>query len=718
MGVHGLTALLDQHQRIYRDVRFRESRLLVDGCNLIYMLYFHSGLDQNHGGEYAKFEVVIEKFFKALRECRISVYVVLDGGSDHTDKKLKTLTQKAKSRIKNAHRAAQGNRPQHILPQLVKLVFKQTLVRLGVPLAQCYEEADREIAGLARDWRCPVLSNDSDFYIFDLPAGLLPLSSFRWKAMGRNGSQRYIPCKKYTASSFCTFFSVQQQLLPVFATLAGNDYVKTGSIGWDQFAPDSSEPTSRLEGLLCWLGGFSRPQEAIEAALGLMGNLRSERKAELLKDLYLGMEEYQLPPCSLNQFFLHRKAPPLPAEVAGHVPDWIRLPLTRAQLSQDLLDVLLLQRMPLSFPVSPAHLPSAHLVSRTLRQVTYGLLLGAGRQVMERDRDGLELTFIPVQPAFTETSRQLLLPHLDQAEPSQRLQVLLEALQVTEDSLSRLPPQLRLPVAVTCYWLQSAEPPPEKELLEALLLGLSTGLPLRPRAGKYPSDPPSSSAPPETRSRTMVCVCVAAFRGRRQLDVGVVHAFNQWQSCLKVGIELNQLLGFPLPEPQISRLYEGTLIHQLVHQMRSGEELRPFGTSVKLYQCFQDVVQQFHTREETPSGTKEVSSGTQKEASSGTKEASSGTKEASSGTQKEASSGTWNEASSGTQKKTSSGTQKEASPRTQKKTSCGTQKKASSETQQRHRSLDDVTPGLRQLSLLNKETATEDGSSVSVQEDL
>jgi len=69
---------------------------------------------------------------------------------------------------------------------------------------------------------------------------------------------------------------------------------------------------------------------------------------------------------------------------------------------------------------------------------------------------------------------------------SQCLQVLLEALQVTEASLSRLPPQLRLPVAVTCYWLQRAEPPPEEELLEALLLGLSTGPPPRPPAGKAP----------------------------------------------------------------------------------------------------------------------------------------------------------------------------------------------------------------------------------------
>lgn len=70
-----------------------------------------------------------------------------------------------------------------------------------------------------------------------------------------------------------------------------------------------------------------------------------------------------------------------------------------------------------------------------------------------------------------------------QVERSQRLRVLLEALRVTEASLSRLPPQLRLPVAVTCYWLHRAQPPPGERLLKALLLGLSNGDSLRRRAG-------------------------------------------------------------------------------------------------------------------------------------------------------------------------------------------------------------------------------------------
>lgn len=275
-----------------------------------------SGLDQNHGGEYAAFEVLIEKFVKALRDCSITPYVVLDGGSDPSDKKRETVVQRARDRIKRADRAAEGGRQEGILPLLAKLVFKQTLARLRVPLAKCYGEADREIAALASEWQCPVLSRDSDFYIFELPAGLLPITDFQWQEVQRRGSQSFIPCKSYNTSSFCIVFDIWRQLLPTFAALAGNDYVKLQRmelrIRWDQFAPEGCGVASHLQGLLRWLRGFHRPEEAFEAALGLMGELSKERKEEVLKGLYLGMEEYQLPPSSLKKFFIHGTPPPFP----------------------------------------------------------------------------------------------------------------------------------------------------------------------------------------------------------------------------------------------------------------------------------------------------------------------------------------------------------------------------------------------------------------------
>ncbi|KAK2845143.1 hypothetical protein Q5P01_011802 [Channa striata] len=604
MGVQGLTTLLDNTPQIYREVRFRRSRLLIDGCNLLYLLYFKSGLDQNRGGQYAAFEDLLEQFVAALTDCSIAPYVVLDGGSDPTDKKLRTVTQRAERRIQKAHQAAAGGTEERLLPLLTKLVFRQTLARLKVPVAQCYGEADQEIAALAIEWQCPVLSNDSDFFIFELPGGLLPLTHFRWEAVEQSGSHRYIPCKSYNTSSFCIFFNIQRQLLPTFAALAGNDYVKLQWMGkfisWAEFAPAGSPAPRHLQGLLYWLKDFEKPREALKAVLEMMGELNKEQKAEVLESLTLGIDEYELPPSSLKMFFIHGVAPAFPAEeeVAGHVPDWMRLPLTQARLNGDILDVLLLHRISLGILVDHGDMPSAQLTSRPLRQVMYGLLLGRRkhRVVEERDRDGLHLKYIPVRPIVEGLIQQLARSSLHEAEPSERLQVLLEALRVTQDSLSRLPPQLRLPVAVTCYWLREAQPPPDETLLKALLLGLTYG------------DAQRHSPPSQTLQKLF----------KPKLDMDVVHAFNQWQACLKDTIHLNQLLGCPLPEPQIARLYKGTLVHQLVHMMRTGGRFKGLvkgdRSSARLYQTMLSVVHQLHRQEmSTPTKTQKNETGPQRQ---------------------------------------------------------------------------------------------------------
>lgn len=63
---------------------------------------------------------------------------------------------------------------------------------------------------------------------------------------------------------------------------------------------------------------------------------------------------------------------------------------------------------------------------------------------------------------------------MTQVALSDRRNVLLEALGVTQEFLHLLPPQLQLPAAVTCYWLQKVQPPPD--LQRALLLGMSNTL--------------------------------------------------------------------------------------------------------------------------------------------------------------------------------------------------------------------------------------------------
>ncbi|KAM4600397.1 single-strand DNA endonuclease ASTE1-like [Polymixia lowei] len=585
MGVQGLFTFIEGNSQIYQDIHFRNSKLVVDGCNLIYLLYFDAGLDLRHGGEYDAFEDLLRKFVKALRDSGIELYVVLDGGTDSSERKFETLRKRAEDRIQKAHNAAMGQE-ERILPLLAKAVFKQTLAKLNVSLAQCFGEADQEIASLASELRCPVLSNDSDFYVFDLPAGFLPISHFQWKAVSHRGNQTFIPCKRYTTSSFCTFFKIERRLLPVFSAVAGNDYVKLREMGlmvrWEEYAPADRGKMSRLEGLLRWLRDFQQPEDVLRMLPDLLGQLSGQKLAEVRDGLSLGMEGYQLPPSSLHSFFSDGTAPPLLPEACGVVPDWARLPLTQARLTSDILDVLLLNSMPLSTAVDHRDLLSANLTSRPIRQVIYGLLLGVRKRVrvQEIDREGLRLVSILVRPVLRGGAQQLKLDSLHEAEPSVRLRVCLETLGVNETTLTGLPAHLRLPVAVTRYWLQKASPRPDPKLVQALLLGMVDGEIRRQREA--------------TRGLTQ-------YTGK--IDLGVAHSCNQWQTSLKDAIHLNQLLGFPLPEPQIAWLFRGTLVHQLVRRLRRGTKpqllLRRGASSEPLYRALLAAVLQDQPQDAT-----------------------------------------------------------------------------------------------------------------------
>uniref|UniRef100_A0A667ZYP0 Asteroid homolog 1a n=1 Tax=Myripristis murdjan TaxID=586833 RepID=A0A667ZYP0_9TELE len=535
MGIQGLTSFIEANSQIYRDVQFRDSRLVVDGSNLSCHLYYTEGLDQTYGGDCAGYADLIERFIKALRGCGIQPYVVLDGGSDHTDKKLETKKKRDKALIQAAHEKSLGRQTWgDIMPLMCISLFRRTLFRLKVPVVQCFLEADQEVAALASEWQCPVLSKDSDFYIFDLPAGVLPIPHFQWEVAAQRG---FVPCKIYTASSFCSIYNIQPRVLSAFAVLAGNDYVKLEDMGVSLHlgAHEKTRPANLGE-LLRRLRGFQEPQEALKAALRLMGEMSRQKKAEVLKSLSAGMEEYQLPPSALGRFFTDGTVPPLPPEDRALVSDWVRLPFTKGRLDKVILNVLRLRRVRLPVMVEHKSLPSSHLTSRPIRQVMYGLLLG-DEEVEEYDRKGLQLTRCMVR-SIKHICVALSVP-LHQAELSQRVRVLMEALEVEPSCFQGVEPHLRLLVAVTCCWMQNASPPPHQHLLQALLLGL-------PQANSF-----------SKYSMWMNCcdVCVVALQVENRnappsLDQNVAHAFNQWHSCVMFSMQLNQLLGEPLPEPE------------------------------------------------------------------------------------------------------------------------------------------------------------------------
>lgn len=574
MGVKGLTSFVEENGHILQDIFFKNSKLVIDGCNLYYLLYFRENLDQIHGGEYDSFECLINRFIQALRDSGIEPFIVLDGGADYTDKKFETLKKRAQDKINAACNASRG-RSDNVLPPIIKQVFKEVLTSLKVPFAISIAEADREVALLANEWNCPVLSNDSDFYIFDVPAGFLPITHFKW---WKGSSWRCIPAKRFTQERFCTCFNINRTLLPVFAAIAGNDYVNLNDMGlpihWAEYSTLGGR-FARIDGLLRWLSHFRTKNKVLTAVLQLLDDGDKKKTSDTRRALTLGMKEYKISPSSLGNFFRNGTPPsniPAPLRV---LPDWALLHLTQGKLSAFILDVLLFKRVTLTAHVEDASLPSGRVTSRPIRQVIYGLLLGgqrggAGHQrsttkqrwaVEEYDRDGLKLTSHMIQPILSGAEQHLQLNRLDKSPQPVRLRVILETLGVTQ-SLNPVPAHLRLPVSSTCFWLSHAHPCPDLLVLKSLLLGMVYGE-LRRQRRNHKGLAREEEVVLERFGR-LVARCTG------KLDLGVAHAYSQWQSCLRESSMLNQLLCFPIPETQCAWLYKGTLVHSLVAELRNG----------------------------------------------------------------------------------------------------------------------------------------------------
>uniref|UniRef100_A0A8C1AUA7 Asteroid homolog 1a n=2 Tax=Cyprinus carpio TaxID=7962 RepID=A0A8C1AUA7_CYPCA len=586
MGVQGLRTFIESGNRSdLRSWAFRDSRLIIDGCTLYYTLYFDCNLDQMHGGDYDAFEEMIILFFENLRDCDIHPYVVLDGGADHTDKKWDSLRKRKQEKINAAFALSAGKRA-NVLPILVK---------------NCLKEADFEIAALAKEWNCPVLSNDSDFYVFNFSAGFMPMTHFQWKnvEVHRRTNNKFIQAKHFTVGKFCESFRMNPELLPVLATVLDNDYVKLPnikSLGWEKCSMPDSEHT-RIHDLLNWLSQFPEPDAAVSALVKLT---RNKEKPLVQEALSQGIQEYKLISGYLAQFFdsktISQAASSGPLQV---LPKWTLSPLLEGKMSSSIIDALVHQRVSLTMQVEDFQLPCSSETSRPIRQVIYGLLLlgeqhtadklelavktspGTSKHFVEEyGRQQSKLSSQKVEAIKTTVMEGLQLETLWKEPHDVRLQVLLDTLGVSSEILKEIQPALQLQLFVTCYWLVNAHPLPSQVHLWGLLLGMVYGQ--------------FSSTPETQRDMLLKLKKLQTGRKRISLEHETTHLYSQWQSCLKWSLCLNRLLCFPVSEPEVARLYRGKLVHQFVEELRRGITLHSLlvkGSSTEqLFKQLKDAV--------------------------------------------------------------------------------------------------------------------------------
>lgn len=359
MGVQGLKKLVDQ-SKVLEDFNLNNSHVVIDAPNLYYSLYFNSEpkLDQRHGGDYSGFKDEVCGFLQVLRNCNVTPHMVLDGTSN--PEKLETLKTRLQNKLETAKKVAKNMPHNNILPPLVKDVFKQILVKEQVEFEESFGEADLRVVSWANHLLCPVLSNDSDFYIYDVKAGVLPLDQLQWK--NKSG---HIQAKVYRRPRFCKMFCIDPALAPVFAAIAGNDYSKLEDGGKFTQRSACRSPLARLYAILKFLEKVNlqyqqEPQDkqrkALREAFTFVGKKPTEEESFLE---------------SICAYEEHAET----SETRGEdLPEWMSVRIKAGELTSFVTDVVRHRRMMLTPLVEDFSQPSSYAPALRLRQFFYGLL--------------------------------------------------------------------------------------------------------------------------------------------------------------------------------------------------------------------------------------------------------------------------------------------------------------------------------------------------------
>ena len=258
MGIRCLTKFVNQHFKGWKTAPVK-GKLIIDGYALFHALFREFSTEQceMYGGEYVSTRKEMRRFLETLVEAGINPIVVLDGTIDGD--KSDTISDRGRERVEvivdllsvrdretssaidnelsersskpsqqltiNNHLPTkQHTRREHTTPYLfADVIIDSVKGVLGdgcLFVADC--DADVDIACLAIHHQCPVLSNDSDFYIFPLLYGYIPYSKFHW----RNAKHNVIYGEFYSYQCFCEQFGVHDaSLLTIIPVIAGNDTI-------------------------------------------------------------------------------------------------------------------------------------------------------------------------------------------------------------------------------------------------------------------------------------------------------------------------------------------------------------------------------------------------------------------------------------------------------------------------------------------------------------
>ena len=538
MGIPRFTSYVDNNFTGWLREEIK-GNLVIDGSSLCYHLYSY---DWSHGGQYSEYRNNVVHCFISMSQSGITPIVVMDG-VDFKEEKVETVMKRRNNAVKTIHKHTCSNQRRQrevlvdgVLPPLTMRVFAMVMQELKVKFIVADGEGDQAIYELANMYSCPVLSKDSDFLMYKLKGGYIPLNRFHWEAMPINAEVYYY-------HAFCSQMKLNDtDVRLLIPAITGNDFL-TGvdSEAFVSYMAKQAQLYGRghhnpkVSTIVRYIGQFN----SLDHFIGQMQAIPclNEAEKDILRENCASVRSYD----SEKTTTLERmnKVTELRAFNSEDFPEWILRQFRCGNLY--CMEALVLGKYVHNIFIDDTTVPSSSQASMPIRQFMYGLT--GYSLVTEFCRDGLQVVGKGVHANTTVGGHVLpplsQIPNLSVSEREHLLYSILGG--ADNPQLLGLSEEWKLVMAATKFWVDHSSPSIHQ--IKALVLYFVI-------YATCPGEIPNMYVQFEIPLKFI----------RSPKWMPTLHVYAQWQSVYGDAISLNQLLMLPVMVLSPAQLYDGRLV--------------------------------------------------------------------------------------------------------------------------------------------------------------
>ena len=538
MGIPGLTTFIEN----YFDGKWLKcepkGHLVIDGYSLCYTLY-GGKIDWIHGGQYWQFRQNLLEFFNSLKASGILPVVVFDG-IDYKQEKQAVILRRRRDNVKviRSQLTAGDSRRQGstVLPILAIEVFREALEEMTIPLYFADGEADPETVAMAAHYECPIVANDSDYYLFNVDHGYIPLSRLNWQ-------EKPVSADMYMLKQLQDGYKFQDpRLARLVPAILGNDFI-TGLfdsplkdyILWSvRGVVDQSKRSAHIESLVRYLAKFRKVSEVLE---DISVNVQSTIAKRVSAGLERAENIYNVTHVLTEEVLMDKTE--LITSNGSKLPEWLLRQYRHGYFVPNLMVTLVLGDSFLRIATDNPYKPSAQLSSRHIRCSVYSILLPLMKENCVTEVVRFEADLRKEDVPFSPSTAFPSFPSVQELSLQGRVAVICQVIGIDPAILDNFDRKWKLVVCAGCYWTRECRP--SNHFVKALVLCL-----LFCSRDKDPSSLLPSHRVREERT------------GGKWLDA--LHSFSSFQ-CIYLDLaKLNNILVNPLLFVSPAFLFDGRLI--------------------------------------------------------------------------------------------------------------------------------------------------------------